>query len=104
MSIPGGTEETAHNVSYKVKVTADIKSMKDPSATKDLIVVEGDGEGDSLTAEGLYSRWPALRGTETRPLLDALRDMRWKHDKDVGENDLRVALPILVKLMKHEDA
>lgn len=103
VSIAGGTEPTAHNVSYKVKVVADVAGMKDPAATMDLTVVEGSGEGDALTAEGLYARWPALRGTEVEPLKQALRDMRWKHDEDEGENDLRVAEPILVKLLSHAD-
>ena len=105
VSIPGGTKPTAHNSSYKVKVVSDIKGMKDPSATMDLKVFEGEGGADApgLTAEGLYKRWPALRGTEKDPLLQALRDMRWKHDKDEPDNDLRVAEPILLKHIRGTD-
>ena len=99
LTVPGGTEPTAHNVAYQAKATADIKGLKDPSAVVKLEVYEGEGEGAGLTAEGLYGRWPALRGTETEPLVDALSDMRWKHDEDEAENDLRVAEPILIKLI-----
>lgn len=99
LTIPPGTEPTAHNVSYSVVVVADIPSMKDPSAKADLEVVEG-AEGGGLTAESLYQRWPALRGSEDQPLLDALRDMRWKHREGDAEDDLTVAEPILSKLMR----
>jgi hypothetical protein len=103
INIPGGLEVTAHNVAYQVKATADIKGIKDPSVTVKLEVFENEG-GDGLTADKLFQRWPALRGAEDSALEAALRDMRWKHDVDSPEDDLRVAEPVLIKLMDdHEN-
>jgi len=96
VTIPADVEPTAHNVSYTVQAQADIPGAKDPTAKKELKVLEGGG----ATADDLYTRWPALRGTEEEPLLDALRDMRWKHDRDEEDGDLIVAEPILTKLAR----
>lgn len=72
-AIPHGTQPTAHNVSYRVAVVADIPSVKDPSASAELKVLETI---DGASLDDLYSRWPAFRGTATRPLIDALWDFR----------------------------
>jgi len=100
LSIPPGTAPTGNGVSYTVLVSADIPSMKDPQAKVELTIIEGAGGAAGLTAERLFSRWPALRGSEENPLVDALNDMRWKHNEGDAEDDLTVAEPILQKLMR----
>jgi hypothetical protein len=94
-AIPGGTNPTAHNVSYKVTAVADIPGVKDPSATQDLKVVEG-ALGASL--DEIYHRWPAFRGSATRPLIDALWDFSSScySQKEV----LLVAEPILAGFIR----
>ncbi len=100
LQIPPGTESTAHNVSYKVSVAADIPKVKDPSATADLTVVEGSGDSPAMGSEELFSRWPALRGTAERPLIDALHDM-YSSIWDERE-DLMVAEPLLAGLIRNQ--
>jgi HEAT repeat protein len=94
--IPDGTEPTGSGVTYQVKASAEIPGAKDPNGMVELKVVEGTGQ----TADALLLRWPALRGTEPEPLIDALQDMRWKHDKDDPENDLLAAEPVLARLVR----
>jgi HEAT repeat protein len=94
--IPGGTNPTAHNVSYKVTAVADIPGVKDPSSTVDLKVVEGVGVA---SLEEIYMRWPALRGTAPRPIVDALWDFR---NACYGEKEvLLVAEPLLAGLIRN---
>ena len=102
--IPAGTEPTGTGVSYLVKVVADIPGIKDPSAKADLKVKEQEEGGANLTLDGLYARWPALRGTAEQPLVDALRDMRWSHSEWDKEKDLIVAEPLLARLMREGSA
>lgn len=96
LQIPAGTEATAHNVSYTVLAAADIPGAKDPSAKRDLKVVESSGQ----TADEILRRWPALRGTEEGPLVDAIRDMRWKHRDGDEDKDLLAAEPVLARLIR----
>lgn len=103
LTIPPGTQPTGTGVSYNVMVVADIPGMKDPNAKKELKVIEG-AAGGAASADALFGRWPALRGTAEQPLLDALRDMRWKHQEGDAENDLTVAEPVLSKLMREHDS
>jgi hypothetical protein len=64
-AIPGGTNPTAHNVSYKVTAVADIPGVKDPSATQDLKVV-------LLVAEPILAGFIRTGAPEVRgPALDA---------------------------------
>jgi HEAT repeat protein len=71
IQIPGGTNPTAHNTTYKVTAVADIPGVKDPSSTLDLKVMDSAG---TASFDEIYARWPALRGGAERPLIDALRD------------------------------
>lgn len=100
LQIPPGTEATAHNVSYKVMVVADIPKVKDPSAKADLTVVEGSGDAPMMGSDALFSRWPALQGTAERPLIDALNDMYsaiWEE-----REALMVAEPLLAGLVRNQ--
>lgn len=99
LPIPDGTEPSAHNVSYKVLVAADIPKVKDPTAEAKLKVVEASVDGDKLASlDEIYSRWPALRGAEPRPLIDALHDFR---NECYGEREtLIIAEPILAGLVR----
>ena len=98
--IPAGTEPTAHNVSYQVMVVADIPKVKDPSAKAELKVIEGGWAAmAAMNADELYNRWPALRGTAERPLIDALHDMYsaiWQE-----RESLIVAEPLLANLVRN---
>jgi HEAT repeat protein len=94
-AIPHGTNPTAHNVSYRVMAVADIPSVKDPSASAELKVIDAI-EGASL--DELYSRWPALRGTAVRPLVDALWDFRNACYSEKAA--LLVAEPLLAGLIR----
>ncbi len=100
LSIPTGTEPTAHNVSYQVLVAADIPKVKDPTAKVELKVVEAStSDGDMLSADEIYSRWPALRGTAESPLIDALHDFR---NECYGEREqLMVAEPLLAGMVRN---
>jgi HEAT repeat protein len=104
VQIPPGTEPTAHNTSYKVMVVADIPGVKDPSATADLKVKEGEEGAPGLTLDAIYARWPALRGTAERPLLDALRDLRYSHSNYDDTQNLGGAEPVVASLLRHESA
>lgn len=99
LAIPAGTEPTAHNVSYNVMVAADIPKVKDPTAKVELKVVEASTEdGDMLSLDEIYSRWPALRGSAEGPLDDALQDFR---NACYSEREqLIVAEPILAQLVR----
>ncbi|MCB9797502.1 MAG: HEAT repeat domain-containing protein, partial [Alphaproteobacteria bacterium] len=98
--IPGGTEPSAHNVSYQVQVVADIPGIKDPKAKAELKVVEAPEGAGTTSLEAIYERWPALRGTAEGPLLDALRDMRWSHSDYDETQDLLIAEPLMGKFMR----
>jgi len=95
IQIPGGTNPTAHNTSYKVTAVADIPGVKDPSSTVDLKVVDSDG---TASFDEIYSRWPALRGGAERPLVSAL----WDFNSQVySERDALVtAEPLLANLIR----
>ena len=94
-AIPQGTNPTAHNVSYRVTAVADIPSVKDPSSSVELKVIEG---GDLASLDEIYSRWPAFRGGATRPLVDALWDFR---NACYSEKEtLLVAEPLLAGLIR----
>jgi HEAT repeat protein len=99
LPIPAGTEASAHNVSYKVMVVADIPKVKDPSATADLQVVEASAGGEAMASlDQIYSRWPALRGAEEGPMRDALWDFR---NACYSEREqLIIAEPILAGLIR----
>ncbi len=100
ITIPAGTEPTAHNVSYQVLVAADIPKVKDPTAKVELKVIEATTEdGDMLSADEIFSRWPALRGTAEQPLVDALHDFR---NECYGEREqLLVAEPVLASIVRN---
>lgn len=99
LQIPRGTQPSAHNVSYECHVLADIPGIKDASGKAKLKVVES-GEAGAVDVDDLYARWPALRGSQERPLVDALNDMRYTHSEDEAENDLFVAEPVLARLLR----
>lgn len=95
LQIPGGTQPTAHNTSYKVTVVADIPGVKDPSATVDLKVTDAAG---MASFDEIYARWPALRGQAQRPLVDALWDL---NSAIYSERDaLITAEPLLASLIR----
>jgi hypothetical protein len=74
--VPHGTEKTAHNVSYKVMAVADIPSVKDPSATADLVVVDASDDATRLLPiEEIFSRFPDLRSPNEEKLCEALREV-----------------------------
>jgi len=100
LTIPAGTEPTAHNVSYQVLASADIPKVKDPSAKVELTVIEAQTEdGAMLSADEIFARWPALRGTAEAPLVDALNDFR---NECYGEREqLLVAEPVLAALVRN---
>ncbi len=104
VQIPGGTEPTAHNVSYSVLVVADIPGLKDPSAKTDLKVVEAEEGAQATDLASLYSRWPALQGTAEQPLIDALWDLRNSH-RDWDENsNFSGAEPVVAKFLRHDSS
>lgn len=103
VQIPGGTEPSAHNVSYQVLVTADIPGLKDPSAKAELEVIEPE-EGASMDLGGLYAKWPALQGTAEQPLVQAIRDLGYDHSEYDEERNYAIAEPLLAKFMRHESS
>lgn len=98
-TIPSGTEPSAHNVSYECHVLADIPGIKDAVGKAKLKVIEAEDAG-AVGVDDLFARWPALRGSQERPLIDALNDMRYTHSADDASNDLFVAEPVLARLMR----
>src|SRR5512139_3436405 len=75
-TVPYGTETTAHNVSYKVLASADIPSVKDPSADVELRVVDADeDEHRLLPLEEVFGRFPDLRSNNEGQQIEALREL-----------------------------
>lgn len=98
-TIPRGTQPSAPGVSYECHVQADIPGIKDAIGMAKLRVLAAEDAG-ALGVDDLYARWPALRGNQERPLLDALSDMRYTHTAGDPRVDLLVAEPLLAKLMR----
>jgi HEAT repeat protein len=74
--VPHDAETTAHNVTYKVMAVADIPSVKDPSASADLVVVDAsDDETRTLPIEEIFGRFPDLRSPNEERLCEALREV-----------------------------
>jgi HEAT repeat protein len=98
-SIPQGTLPTAHNVSYKVQVQADIPGVKDPTADADLEVIAGGSEDSaSMTMDAITAKYPGLAGKNEDALVDALRDL---HNDCYGEAaSLLAAEPFLAELVR----
>jgi hypothetical protein len=99
IKIPYGTEPSAHNVSYKVLVQADIPGVKDPTAEASLKVVEGAEGGEVASLEELYLKYPGLkaRGDD---LEDALRDFR--NDCYSDREELIAAEPLLARMIREQ--
>lgn len=75
-TVPHDTETTAHNVSYKVLASADIPSVKDPSADVELRVVDADDDQSRLLPlEEVFNRFPDLRSSNEDSQCDALREL-----------------------------
>ncbi len=75
ITVPGDLPPSAHNVSYTVVATADIPSVKDPSAKADLKVVEASKNANHrLPLHEIDARFPNLRSQDEDALCDALRD------------------------------
>ena len=75
ITVPGDLPPSAHNVSYTVVATADIPSVKDPSAKADLKVIEASKNANHrLPLQEIEARFPNLRSQDEDALCDALRD------------------------------
>ncbi|RLB48799.1 MAG: hypothetical protein DRJ42_22410 [Deltaproteobacteria bacterium] len=76
ITVPFDTLPSAHNVSYKVQVVADIPGVKDPSADQDLTVVPADDNADfALPIEEVLAAYPGLQSQSEDELCDALRQL-----------------------------
>jgi HEAT repeat protein len=76
ITVPGDLPPTAHNVSYNVVATADIPSVKDPSAKVELRVVEASKNANHrLPLAEIEARFPNLRSQDEDALCDALREL-----------------------------
>jgi HEAT repeat protein len=104
LQIPGGTEPNRNGVSYTVMVVADIPGLKDPSAKKDLKVVELEEGAPNMDLAALYSRWPALQGSAEGPLVQAIRDLGWSHSDYDDSKNMKSAEPVLAKFLRHESS
>jgi len=75
ITVPGDLPPSAHNVSYNVVATADIPSVKDPSAKAELKVVEASKNANHrIPLHEIEARFPNLRSQDEDSLCDALRD------------------------------
>lgn len=106
LTIPTGTQPSAHNVSYKVQVQADIPGVKDPTETADFKVVAAQSRNflgmatgaASATAEELFRRFPGLRSAEEEPLLEALGELVIESYDE--SNNFLAAEPLLARLIR----
>lgn len=99
LAIPPGTRPSAHDVGYECHVLADIPGIKDAVGRAKLRVVAGR-DARTIGVDELYARWPALRGGDEGPLIEALGDMRYTHTAGDPTSDLLVAEPALARLMR----
>ena len=75
LTVPGDLPPSAHNVSYDVVATADIPSVKDPSAKASLKVVEASrNPNHRLPLAEIEARFQHLRSQDEDLLCDALRE------------------------------
>jgi HEAT repeat protein len=75
LTVPGDLPPSAHNVSYTVVATADIPSVKDPSAKADLKVVEASKNANHrLPLHEIEARFQNLRSQDEDALCESLRD------------------------------
>ena len=75
VTIPADAVPSAHDATYQVVATADIPSVKDPSASADLKVVEASKDKNHrLPLEQIYQRFPGLRGGDEESVAGALYD------------------------------
>jgi len=76
ITVPSDTEPSAHNVSYKIQVVADIPGVKDPSAEANLEVVPATKNADfAMPAEQVLAEYPGLQSQSEDELCDALRQL-----------------------------
>lgn len=99
--LPDGLQPSAHDTRYTVQVTADIPKVADPTAEAKLEIIEGAASGDGAGLDEVYERWPALRGAQARPLIDALRDFSLACYSE--RERLIVAEPLIAGLMRSGD-
>ncbi len=75
LTVPGDLPPTAHNVSFQVVATADIPSVKDPSAKADLKVVEASKNPNRrIPLAEIEARFKNLRSQNEEELVEALRE------------------------------
>jgi DnaJ-domain-containing protein 1 len=75
VTVPHGTQITAHNVSYQLVATADIPGIKDPQGSAKVDVVDAsDDDNRRLPLEEIVSRFPNLRSQNEEQVCDALYD------------------------------
>lgn len=76
ITVPGDTQPSAHNVSYKVQAVADIPGVKDPSMDVDFRVLPADKDQHrSLPLQFVYARFPGLQARDEPSLCDALQQL-----------------------------
>ncbi|MDP2340285.1 MAG: sporulation protein [Deltaproteobacteria bacterium] len=102
-TVPKGTDP---NGSYQVVATADIPSVKDPSASCDLKVLPAQQTnflgfakgGAALSADEMFKRFPGLQSSVDAALCDALREVLYaSYDPD---DNLLAAEPLLARHMR----
>ena len=75
LTVPSDLPPTAHNISYTVMATADIPTVKDPSAKADLKVIEASKNADRrMPLQEIEARFKNLRSQNEEELCDALRE------------------------------
>ena len=75
ITVPGDLPPSAHNISFNVVATADIPSVKDPSAKAELKVVPASKNANHrIPLHEIEARFPNLRSQDEDALVDALRD------------------------------
>jgi HEAT repeat protein len=75
ITVPGDLPPTAHNISFNVVATADIPSVRDPSAKLELKIVEASKNANHrLPLPEIEARFRDLRSADEDALCDALRE------------------------------
>jgi len=75
ITVPGDLPPSAHNISFQVVATADIPSVKDPSAKAELKVIEASkNPNHRLPLPEIEARFRNLRSQDEDALCDALRE------------------------------
>lgn len=99
ITVPGDTQPSAHNVSYKVQAVADIPGVKDPSMDVDFRVLPTNKDQHrSLPLNEVYARFPGLQARDKNGLCEGFQQLFLECSPTAGQ--YMEAEPLLAHYMR----